>query len=199
LSPAGYDLPHLLTVNANYELPIGRGKRFSAGSHAVDYIIGNWQMNGILAVRSGQRYSVYDGSGDPANTGNQAWAGYEQANLVGDPNLGSCTGGKAVHTQGCWFNTSAFQAPQFTFGNIRPNAFQAQHYWNVDFSVFRDFPLFAEQRKLQFRAEAFNLFNTVVFGPPNSDVSNLTNFGVVTQRANGNAARVLQLGLRFIF
>lgn len=200
LSPAGYDMPHLLTVNANYDLPVGQGKRFSSGSHAVDYIIGNWQVNGILSVRSGQRYGVIDGSGDPANTGNQGWAGYEQANLVGDPNSGSCTSGAQVHTQGCWINTSAFQAPAFgTFGNLRPDAFQAQRYWNVDLSIFRGFPIWGEDRKLQFRAEAFNLFNTVVFGPPNSDVSNTSNFGTVTSRGNGNAARVLQFGLRFLF
>jgi hypothetical protein len=88
LSPAGYDMPHLLTVNANYELPVGQGKRFSIGSHAVDYIIGNWQVNGILSVRSGQRYSVIDGSGDPANTGNQGWAGYEQVEFGRRPEFG---------------------------------------------------------------------------------------------------------------
>lgn len=200
LSPAGFDLPHLLTVNANYELPIGRGKRFSSGNHAVDYIIGNWQVNGIVAVRSGQRYSVTDNNGDPANTGNVAWAGYEQANLVGDPNSGSCANGASVHTQSCWFNTTAFATPALgTFGNIRPDAFQAQRYWNVDFSVFRGFPVWGEDRKLEFRAEAFNLFNTVIFGAPNSDVSNPSNFGTVTSRANANAPRVLQFGLRFIF
>jgi len=178
LSPAGYDLPHLLTVNANYELPVGLGKRYSTGHHAVDYIVGNWQMNGILAVRSGQRYSVTDNNGDPANTGNVGWAGYEQANLVGDPNSGSCSNGARVHTQGCWFNTSAFATPALgTFGNLRPNPFQAQRYWNVDFSVFRGFPLWGEERKLEFRADAFNLFNTVIFGSPNSDISNGQNFG----------------------
>jgi len=200
LSPAGYDLPHLLTVNANYELPVGLGKRYSTGHHAVDYIVGNWQMNGILAVRSGQRYSVTDNNGDPANTGNVGWAGYEQANLVGDPNSGSCSNGARVHTQGCWFNTSAFATPALgTFGNLRPNPFQAQRYWNVDFSVFRGFPLWGEERKLEFRAEAFNLFNTVIFGSPNSDISNGQNFGTITSRANANAPRVLQFGLRFIF
>jgi hypothetical protein len=204
LSPAGYDMPHLLTVNANYELPIGQGKRFSSGSHAVDYIVGNWQVNGILSVRSGQRYGVTDTSGDPANTGNVGWAGYEQANLVGDPKSGSCSlpgGGTApVHTQQCWFNTSAFATPASgTFGNLRPDPFQAQRYWNVDFSVFRGFPLWGEGRKVEFRAEAFNLFNTVIFGSPNSDVSNPANFGTVTSRANANEARVLQFGLRFIF
>ena len=200
LSPAGYDLPHLLTVNANYELPVGLGKRYSTGHHAVDDIVGNWHMNGILAVRSGQRYSVTDNNGDPANTGNVGWAGYEQANLVGDPNSGSCSNGARVHTQGCWFNTSAFATPALgTFGNLRPNPFQAQRYWNVDFSVFRGFPLWGEERKLEFRAEAFNLFNTVIFGSPNSDISNGQNFGTITSRANANAPRVLQFGLRFIF
>jgi len=104
-----------------------------------------------------------------------------------------------VYTQSCWINTNAFQEPQFTFGNLRPNAFQAQRYWNVDLSIFRGFPIWREDMKLQFRAEAFNLFNSVIFGPPNNDVSNPGNFGVVAQRGNGNAPRVLQFGLRFIF
>jgi hypothetical protein len=197
LSPAGFDIPHLLTVNTNYELPIGRGKRFSSNNHAVDYIVGNWQVNGIFTARSGQRYSVTDNNGDPANTGNVGWAGYEQANLVGDPNSGSCPGGAHVHTQTCWINTSAFQAPFRTFGNLRPDPFNAQRYWNLDFSIFRGFPIAGEGRKLEFRAEAFNLFNTVIWAAPGSDVSSAGGFGKVTGTANSE--RIMQFGLRFMF
>jgi carboxypeptidase family protein len=198
LSPAGFDIPHLLTLNTNYELPFGRGKKLSSGNHAVDYIIGNWQVNGILTVRSGQRYSVTDNNGDPANTGNVGWAGYEQANLVGDPNSGNCPNGAHVQTQTCWINTASFQAPALgTFGNLRPDPFNAQRYWNLDFSIFRAFPIVGEGRKLEFRAEAFNLFNTVIFGAPGSDVSNTGGFGKVTSTANSQ--RILQLGLRFMF
>jgi hypothetical protein len=198
LSPAGFDIPHLLTLNANYELPVGRGKQLSSGNHTVDYIIGNWQLNGILTVRSGQRYSVTDNNGDPANTGNVGWAGYEQANLVGDPDSGSCPSGAHVHTQTCWINTTAFEAPAIgTFGNLRPDPFNAQRYWNLDFSIFRGFPIVGERRKLEFRAEAFNLFNTVIFGTPNSDVSTAGSFGKVTSTANSQ--RILQFGLRFMF
>jgi len=198
LSPAGFDIPHNLVVNTTYELPIGQSKRFSSGNHAVDYIVGNWQVNGILTVRSGQRYSVTDNNGDPANTGNVGWAGYEQANLVGDANSGSCPGGTAVHTPTCWINTGAFQAPTLgTFGNIRPDPFHAQRYWNLDFSIFRGFPIMGEGRRLEFRAEAFNLFNTVIWAAPNGDVSNSGGFGKVTDTAN--SARVLQFGLRFMF
>ena len=139
-----------------------------------------------------------DQNGDPANTGNVGWAGYEQANLVGDPNSGSCPNGAQARTQTCWFNTTAFATPaQGTFGNIRPNPFQAQRYWNLDLSLFRGFPISGEGRKLEFRAEAFNLFNTVIFGSPGNDVSNSSGFGKVTSTAN--SARVLQFGLRFIF
>ena len=67
--PSGFDLTHVLSVNAVYELPIGRGKRFSTGNHVVDSVVGNWQINGILLIRSGQPYTmVY--SRDQANTGN---------------------------------------------------------------------------------------------------------------------------------
>jgi hypothetical protein len=199
LSPAGYDLPHIFTVNSVYQLPVGQGKRFSIGNHAVDYVLGNWQVNGILTIRSGQRYSVTDGE-DQANTGNTGWAGYEQANLVGDPNSGTCVredGTWPVHSRGCWFNTNAFAKPTFgTFGNLRPDAFQAQRYWNLDFSVFRQFPLWNENRRLEFRAEAFNLFNTVIFGTPNSDI-NSSGFGRVTHGAN--SPRIMQFGLKLMF
>jgi hypothetical protein len=192
-------------VNANYDLPLGTGKQYSTGNHAVDYLVGNWQLNGILTIRSGQPYSVTDNAGDPANTGNAGWAGYEQANMVGDPNTGSCPttqtrfGGPA-HSINCWFNTSAFATPAFgTFGNMRPMGFRSQRFWNVDFSVFRDFPLWSEQHKLQFRAESFNLTNTTILGTPNSDISNPSNFGLVTQRGSGNNPRVLQFALKFFY
>ena len=41
LSPAGYDIPQQLVVNFNYDLPVGVGKQYSTGNHAVDYLVGN--------------------------------------------------------------------------------------------------------------------------------------------------------------
>ena len=198
LSPAGFDLTHVLTVNTVYQLPLGEGKRFSTGSHAVDYVVGNWQMNGIFLIRSGQPYSVIDGASDQANTGNVGWAGYEQANLVGNPSSGSCPNGAAAGSRTCWFNTNAFAAPTFgTFGNQRPDAFRQARYWNLDMSIFRQFPLWSESRRLEFRAEAFNLFNTTILGTPGNDVNNPSGLGIVTSAAN--TARELQFGLKLIF
>jgi hypothetical protein len=196
--PAGFDLPNVLTINTVYQLPIGEGKRFSTGNHAVDYVVGNWQVNGIALVRSGQPYSVLWESGDQANTGNVGWGGYETADLVGDPNSGSCKNGAKVGSATCFINTSAFTEPAFgTFGNQRQNQYRSARYWDIDASVFRQFPLWSESRRLEFRAEAFNLFNTTIFATPGNDASNSGGFGIVTSAAN--TARELQFGLKIIF
>jgi len=70
-------------------------------------------------------------------------------------------------------------------------------FWNVDLSIFRQFPLWSERRRIEFRAEAFNLLNHVVFGQPGNDISNAANFGKVTTA--GNTARQLQFGAKVIF
>jgi hypothetical protein len=184
-------------VNLLYEVPVGRGGRFSTGNRVADYALGNWQINEIFTARSGMNYNVIAG-GDIANTGNIGWDGYERANLVGDPNAGSCPDGTPVHTPNCWFNTSTLVTPaSFTFGNLGRDVMRADHYWNLDMSVFRQFPLWKEGNRLEFRAESFNLPNHVVYGNPNNDVTNPGSFGKV--RTTANNARQLQLGLRIVF
>jgi hypothetical protein len=197
--PSGYDLTHTLSFNAVYEIPVGKGKRFSTKSTALDYVVGNWQVNNIFSVRSGTPYNVYYGASDLAGTGNVSWAQYERANLVGDPNQGSCPGGGKVGSVSCYFNTSAFAVPaQGTFGTSGRDAFRSAPYWDVDLSIFRQFPL-GESRRFEFRAEAFNLFNNVVFDKPGNDISNASSFGKVTKVAPGTTARQLQIGAKIIF
>ena len=197
--PSGYDLTHTLSFNAVYEIPVGKGKRFSTKNTVLDYVVGNWQVNNIFSARSGTPYNVYYGASDLAGTGNVSWAQYERANLVGDPNQGSCPGGGNVGSASCYFNTSAFAVPaQGTFGTSGRDAFRSAPYWDVDLSIFRQFPL-GETRRFEFRAEAFNLFNTVIFGQPGNDISNASTFGKVTSVATGTNARQLQFGAKIIF
>jgi hypothetical protein len=196
--PSGFDLRHTLSVNAVYQIPVGKGMRFSTGNRIFDYIVGNWQINNIFSARSGVPFNVYYGASDLANTGNVAWAGYERANLVGDPNKGSCPNNSPVGSASCVFNTSAFADPApFTFGNSGRDAFRSPTYWNLDTSVFRQFPFWGEGRRIEFRAEAFNVFNTVILGSPSNDISNTKTFGTVNTTAN--SSRQLQLGAKIIF
>ena len=198
--PSGFDLTHVLSVNTVYEIPVGKGKRFSTGSGVADYIVGNWQVNGIFTAHSGPPFNVYFGASDWANTGNVSWAQYERADLVGDPNSGSCPNGSHVKTPCCWFNTSAFAVPaQYTYGNSGRDSMRSPGFWNVDLSIFRQFPLWSERRRIEFRAEGFNLFNHVIFDQPGNDISNTGTFGKVTKARDGTFARQLQFGAKIIF
>jgi hypothetical protein len=196
--PSGFDLTHTLSVNLLYELPLGRGKRFSTGNSVLDYVVGNWQVNDIFNARSGTPFNVFYGGADINGTGNVTWAQNERANIVGDPWTGSCPNGSKVGSAACFFNTGAFAVPALgVFGNSGRDAFRSAPYWNLDMSIFRQFPFWGESRRIEFRAEAFNLFNTLIFGAPNSDISNTSSFGTVNSAAN--TARQLQFGLKIIF
>jgi hypothetical protein len=56
--------------------------------------------------------------------------------------------------------------------------------------------VFSETRRLQFRAEAFNITNTPTFAVPGATIGS-SSAGVVTSTLNGN--RVLQGALKFYF
>ena len=64
----GYDLPQVFTAGWVWAVPIGKGG-FSTGNRISDYVLGNWQINGIATLESGRPYTVQD-EGDIANTGN---------------------------------------------------------------------------------------------------------------------------------
>ena len=185
-SVSAYDIPQLLTINLNYELPVGKGRRFSTGSHIVDCIVGDWQANAIFTARSGQPYTV-TASGDIANTGN---VNYERPNLVGNPAL-------AHPTTSEYFNTAAFAIPAGgTYGNLGRNTMRSSTLWNLDFSVFRQFAI-REGMRFELRGEAFNLPNTVIYGTPNASITDKLGFGTVSGTAND--ARTLQLAAKIIF
>jgi len=184
-SVSGFDVTHLFTASIVYDLPFGTGKRLASRNRYLNYAIGGWQLNTITNARSGQPYNITV-PGDIANTGN---TGYLRANLVGDPGI-------ANPTADAWFNKSAFAPPaQYTFGSLGRYAMRSSGFWNVDFSLFRRFP-FMESRAFEFRAESFNIFNTVILGIPNGNVLD-ANFGRITGTAN--APRSLQLGLKLQF
>jgi hypothetical protein len=65
----------------------------------------------------------------------------------------------------------------------------------LDLSLFRSFS-FTETKRFEFRAEAFNVTNTPVFGIPDNSLQS-PNFGVVS--STSNTERQLQLGLKFYF
>src|SRR5205085_1834403 len=158
-SVSSFDIPHMFSVAASYELPFGKGKAW-LGSGPVSRIFGNWQLNSIVQLRSGQPYSVTMNV-DVANIGSPT----TRPNLVGDPKLDK-------PTPSAWFRTSAFAAPPaFTFGSAGRNILRTDALQNVDVSLFRE-DKWGEKLKSQFRLETFNLFNHPTFGTPGTSFTN---------------------------
>jgi Carboxypeptidase regulatory-like domain len=191
-SVSGLDLKHILAVNTLYQVPIGKGKRFSTGNGALDYILGNWQINSIFQAHSGSPFTPLDGN-DVSNTGSLGFVAYEHLNVIGNPALSHRSAAE-------WFNTAAYAAPAFgTYGDAGRNSLRGPAYWDLDMSVFRQFPV-GEGRQFEFRAEAFNLANHVNLGLPDGTITDAA-FGTINTTAYNNTAlnRQLQIAVKFIF
>ena len=87
----------------------------------------------------------------------------------------------------------------FTFGDAPRNlpSTRTERLFSLDLSVLKDIPI-VERWKLQFRAEAFNATNTVVFGNPGTNRS-AGNFGVISGFATNYDPRRIQLALKLVF
>ncbi len=56
---ASWDIRHNFTTAFNYEIPFGRGKQYGADlNKVVQSLVGNWQVNGILTLRTGVPYTI---------------------------------------------------------------------------------------------------------------------------------------------
>ncbi len=52
------DVPHAFKLNWNYEVPVGRGRRFGSNMNAItDALVGNWEFSGNGRVQA-QRYQI---------------------------------------------------------------------------------------------------------------------------------------------
>lgn len=184
-----WDTPQTLVLSYLYELPFGPGKPLVNGGGVLGYIVGGWQINGNTTFQSGFPLQINGGNGSGSFAGTQRpnWNG-ANATLSGPP----------AERLLRYFDTSAFSfnAP-FTFGNtprMMPNL-RCPGVANFDISVFKNTQI-TERIRLQFRAEAFNAFNRVQFGVPNTNI-NSTAFGVISNQQN--IPRNIQLALRLTF
>jgi hypothetical protein len=177
------DIPHFLAISGLWEIPAGAGKAH-LNSGPARWILGNWQTNAVVQLRSGQPYNM-SVPGDVANIGNTvSWWNYARPNLVGNP--------KPSHpTRDEWFDPAAFATPSFSYGNAPRNFLRSPHVSTADLSLLKDFR-FGEQFALTFRAEAFNIFNIQNYGAP---VSTLGDPNVGRILSNVLPPRELQFGL----
>jgi hypothetical protein len=184
-APAGFDRRHNFQLGFAYSLPWQSNGQYDGLMKAV---ITDWQINGVLAAFSGTPFTV-TASGTSLNTpSNTQTADLNGAFTV----LGN------IGAAGKWFDTTQFGQPTgVRFGNTGRNQFYGPGGYNLDFSIFRSFPI-GGQRRLEFRMEAGNILNHGVFNNPNGDFTS-GGFGQITSVRDNYPERQIRLGLRFSF
>jgi hypothetical protein len=196
-----FDIRHHAVVDALYDLPFGRGRKFGADvSRPLDLLVGGWQIGGIGSFATGNWYTVTSAAGVSNADGGGNVAPSDRPDQIGDPNATPCV-------PGTWFNTCAFTTAKIgTFGDVGRNTIQGPGFAIIDFSLFKEFRV-TENSHFEFRAEMFNALNHTnpLFaksGPQNAnnatvyDPSNPGLFGVITA---ARPPRQIQLALKFLF
>ena len=191
---AAFNIKHQFNANYTYQLPFGRGQHFAGKASGVaDKLIGGWQWNGSVTVQSGFPFTPQVGS-------NISGTGDTQNPDV--PNLNPKFSGPVVLGKPeKWFDPTAFSMPVAgTFGNVARGLFAGPRLTNFDTSAFKKFS-FNERYSLQFRAEAFNIFNHANFASPNPVVFSGNGFsssaGVITLTSTNS--RQIQFALKLLF
>jgi len=166
-------------------------------------IFGNWQLNTILAIRSGLVVNPTNGNNsDNANAG----GGSQRINFTGNPESG------APHKRTEWWNPNVFQLPApGTYGNASINSLHGPSYWDDDLSLFKRIP-FGERVNLELRFEFYDVFNHPNLGNPAGFAGTSTNAAGVTTYNSGfntitstvpttgpGSGRELQLGAKLNF
>jgi len=183
--PSGLDINHRFTWSSLYALPFGKGRRWVQDG-VLARVAGGWSLGSIAVLQSAGPFTVVT----QTNTTNVFSAGGQRANVLRDPNLPD-----SEKTLDRWFDTSAFVLPDaFTFGSAGRGIVRADGRMRFDFSLVKNVD-FSESRFLQFRGEVFNAFNHADFGVAGSSIGG-PGYGVISDATD---ARILQLGLRFVF
>ena len=167
----------------------------------LDAFVGGWQTNAIIRFNDGRpMIPLLVNGGTPIPTYNQ------RPDLTGRLERANIRPEEAV-INGPFTGTSYFANPNvlstppiYTFGTssrtigsaLQPGA------RNFDMSLFKAFPISVhrEAMRLEFRAEAFNLFNHPQFQGPDTTVGDST-FGLITSTVNN--PREVQLALKVYF
>jgi hypothetical protein len=188
---SNFDVRHRLSVSYTYALPFGKGRQYLTSDGWLSTVLSGWETYGIVTVQSGRPFTVALLSEiDNSGTGRSilGFGANDRPNLVGNPELSNPT-----TTQ--WFNTAAFAFPApGTFGNAGRNILDGPGYQTVNLSLMKNTAL-SERLNLQFRAEAFNLFNHPNFTLPDNFLGSPP-FGRITSARD---PRHIQFGLKLLF
>jgi outer membrane receptor protein involved in Fe transport len=188
--PSRFDRRNVFNANWVYELPF-----FSAQKNLVGRTLGGWEFSGIVELQSGQWLTaIGNQSVDPGGIGvfDDATApNFPRPDQVGNPNHG------APHTIAAWYNTSAFTdvpTDEYRPGDSRRATILGPGSERWDLAMLKNIRV-VEGQTVQFRAEAFNVWNHTNY----NNVDTTQDDGTTGQVLGAGEKRILQVALKYNF
>ncbi len=193
---ASYDRTHHMALTLQYDLPFGSGKRWLGGAHGVvEKLVGGWQYNTSMEYMTGTPTARPDAFNlrDPQLPSGQQTFGrwFNTCTLLANGQRSNCASADEPITWVQMTNSYQLRSYDDLFPNIR-NMWATQ----VNMSMFKNFRI-TERVFFQFRAEAFNAFNTPIYQGPNTSLTS-NSFGITTI-SQQNFPRSMQFAFRLSF
>jgi Carboxypeptidase regulatory-like domain/TonB dependent receptor len=225
--PGSFDIRHRFVMTNIWNLPIGRGKELWGGiSPVADRFVGGWTISAVTIWRSGIPFTpsyVMTNCGFDTDPGDPC-----QPNLVGHVDISgsreqyfTTTGGVALGGTNCVDPSATLPQGRFCgvsatgqsvvgqtigpwqrpgagqIGNVGRDSFYGPGFFQSDIGLAKVIPV-SEGVALRFRADAFNAFNKVNLGQPNTCVDCMGG-GAVTILASGAIQRELEFSVKIEF
>jgi hypothetical protein len=199
MAVSDFDTTHQINTNWVYQLPVGRGKKFGAGSGTfVNALIGGWEWSGLARWTSGFPTSMYAYCCYPTNwylesgailSGPRPKTG-AYIDKDGDPNI--------FKDPGTAINSFRYSYPG---ESGQRNELRGPGYFGIDSGLSKSWT-FNESQALKFSWEVFNVTNSVRFDvnplpQNNGQIDRGPAFGKYTSTLTN--PRVMEFALRYSF
>lgn len=209
-----YNLPIDNVTSIVYDLPVGRGRKYLAGSSSpVDAVLGGWQLSVINTMQAGTPFNLTYTPSSSNAVSPQISATYRGANEY-RPNLApgqpliKPTKLSSGYVQ--YVNYDALTLPATKtaagallspFGDLGRNSARTPAYYTTDFALNKTFGTPVDRLKVQFRTEMYNVFNHTNFYLPSSALGGTlgdapTSGGTITSTFE---PRIIQFGLKVLY
>jgi outer membrane receptor protein involved in Fe transport len=227
-SQSDYNQPLANITSLVYDLPVGHGKQYlSSANPLLNGILGGWQISAVNTLQAGTPFNVTYTPNSANVVSSQISATYRGANayrpnVVADQAFVLCHSGHSCLKQKNaangtinYINLAAFSLPatldasgnlQSPFGNAPRNPSRTPNYFQTDLDLNKKFNTPVERIKLEFRAEAYNVFNHTNLYLPSSGMGSASGTAVVNSPTSGSGTvastfepRILQFGLKIVY
>src|ERR1700722_8736333 len=180
-----------------YELPFGKGQRWSSESRVVNGVFGGWSLNTVTLIETGPYLTpTISPTLDQTNTNPVGEGSTVRPDLIGDPI-------QSHQTSSNYFNLNAFAptpAGAARVGSAGVGILEGPGTIAVNAGLSKSFVI-REGLRLRFESTFTNALNHTNFAPPATNVSSPQTFGVLqsAQTAEYGGNRTGQLALRLDF